>query len=64
MHGVGIRGMRERVVQLEGELRIQSSGHGTLLEVVLPWREDPVLQAEAEGTSAKDDSGRNVQWVA
>jgi signal transduction histidine kinase len=62
--GVGIRGMRERVVQLEGELRIQSSGHGTLLEVVLPWREDPVLQAEAEGTSAKDDSGGNGQWVA
>jgi len=47
LHGVGIRGMRERVVQLEGELRIQSSGNGTLLEVVLPYREDSVVPIDA-----------------
>jgi signal transduction histidine kinase len=52
MHGVGIRGMGERVVQLKGEMRIQSSGHGTVLEVVLPLREDSALQAEKEGKSA------------
>ena len=47
LHGVGIRGMRERVVQLDGELRIQSSQHGTLLEVVLPCREESVLPIDA-----------------
>ena len=45
IHGVGIRGMRERVVQLKGEMQIQSNEHGTVLEVVLPWTEDAVLQA-------------------
>jgi signal transduction histidine kinase len=53
LHGVGIRGMRERVMQLEGELKIQSSEHGTLLEVVLPCQEDSALQAEAPGESAR-----------
>jgi len=43
LHGVGIRGMRERVVQLEGELRIESGEQGTLLEVILPYREDSIL---------------------
>jgi signal transduction histidine kinase len=47
LHGVGIRGMRERVVRLEGELRIESSDHGTLLEVVLPYREKSVLPIDA-----------------
>jgi signal transduction histidine kinase len=46
-HGVGIRGMRERVVQLEGGLKIQSSEHGTVLEVVLPCRENSIFPAEA-----------------
>jgi signal transduction histidine kinase len=45
LHGVGIRGMRERVVQLEGELKIQSNEHGTALEVILPCREDSILPA-------------------
>jgi signal transduction histidine kinase len=53
LHGVGIRGMRERVMQLEGELRIESSEHGTLLEVVLPYQEDSAPQAEAPGESAR-----------
>lgn len=53
LHGVGIRGMRERVVQLEGELRIESSEHGTLLEVTLPYREDSVLQTKEPDESAR-----------
>jgi signal transduction histidine kinase len=51
-HGVGIRGMRERIVQLKGEMRIHSSERGTTLEVALPFREDSVLQAETESKSA------------
>jgi signal transduction histidine kinase len=47
LHGVGIRGMRERIVQLDGELKIQSSERGTLLEVSLPCRENLILPAEA-----------------
>jgi signal transduction histidine kinase len=34
--GVGIRGMRERVLQLRGNMKIESTGNGTLLEVILP----------------------------
>jgi len=34
--GVGIRGMRERVLQLGGEIRIQSEGRGTTISIVLP----------------------------
>jgi signal transduction histidine kinase len=40
MHGVGIRGMRERVVQLDGEMSIHSSSSGTVVEAVLPFLED------------------------
>jgi len=48
MGGVGIRGMRERVTQLKGDMRIQSSESGTIVEVVLPLQEDSVLQPEVE----------------
>ncbi len=34
--GVGIRGMRERVLQLGGEMRLDSEGNGTLIAIVLP----------------------------
>jgi len=34
--GVGLRGMRERVLQLGGELRIQSEGRGTKISVSVP----------------------------
>jgi signal transduction histidine kinase len=36
--GVGIRGMRERLRQLGGDLEIRSNGHGTLVQVELPIR--------------------------
>lgn len=45
MHGVGIRGMRERVVQLDGEMSIHSSNSGTIVDVALPFREDSGAQA-------------------
>jgi len=34
--GVGLRGMRERIKQLGGGMRIQSSGNGTSVIVILP----------------------------
>lgn len=40
VHGVGIPGMRERVVQLGGEMSIHSSDSGTIVDVVLPFRGD------------------------
>ena len=51
MHGVGIRGMHERVVQLKGDMKIRSSPQGTALEVLLPLHEDSVLQAETGSKS-------------
>jgi signal transduction histidine kinase len=35
--GVGLRGIRERVAQLGGELQIESSPKGTTIRAVLPW---------------------------
>lgn len=40
--GVGLRGMRERVRQLDGTLRIRSSGEGTEIMVMLPIRSEEV----------------------
>jgi PAS domain S-box-containing protein len=34
--GVGIRGMRERVLQCEGEMKIESEGRGTKISITLP----------------------------
>ncbi len=39
--GVGIRSMQERVRQLGGQLHINSSDHGTAVEVTLPLAEPP-----------------------
>jgi signal transduction histidine kinase len=43
--GVGIAGMRERVRELKGEMRIASSASGTRLEVRLPVSETPCPSA-------------------
>ena len=43
MLGVGIRGMRERITQLGGYMRIHSSDSGTVVEVVLPVVEKEIL---------------------
>ncbi len=34
--GVGIRGMRERVLQCRGEMKIESAGRGTTVSITLP----------------------------
>jgi PAS domain S-box-containing protein len=34
--GVGLRGMRERVLQCRGEMRIESEGRGTTISITLP----------------------------
>jgi signal transduction histidine kinase len=40
--GVGLRGMRERVRSLQGELTIESSGSGTKVSAILPAKK-PIL---------------------
>jgi signal transduction histidine kinase len=35
--GVGLRGMRERIVQLGGEVEINSNAYGTLIVARLPF---------------------------
>ena len=44
--GVGIRGMRERVLQLGGEMRLNSEGNGTLIAITLPFAE--IARSEGE----------------
>ena len=44
--GVGIRGMRERVLQLGGEMRLNSEGNGTLIAITLPFAENTRSGAE------------------
>ncbi|MDP9161604.1 MAG: histidine kinase [Acidobacteriota bacterium] len=42
--GVGLAGMRERVKELGGELRLESSGSGTVLKVTVPLSGRSVLK--------------------
>jgi signal transduction histidine kinase len=35
--GVGLNGMRERIIQFNGRFEIQSDEKGTLIRAVLPW---------------------------
>ena len=51
--GVGIRGMRERVRQLKGEMKIESDGAGTTISVVFPV---------AEVARAKQEGARVLAW--
>jgi signal transduction histidine kinase len=37
--GVGLRGMRERLAQVGGDLTLQSDGKGTLVTAILPLDE-------------------------
>jgi signal transduction histidine kinase len=34
--GVGIRGMRERVLQCRGEMKVESEGRGTKISITIP----------------------------
>lgn len=36
--GVGLRGIRERIAQLGGEMQIESGPNGTVIKAVLPWQ--------------------------
>jgi PAS domain S-box-containing protein len=38
--GVGVAGMRERAAQLGGQVKIASSGRGTTITAILPWRNE------------------------
>jgi signal transduction histidine kinase len=44
LHGVGIRGMRERIVQLGGRVEISSNGHGTAVIARLPLANNSYLR--------------------
>jgi PAS domain S-box-containing protein len=46
--GVGLRGMRERLRQLGGELRIESEGRGTRISVTVPVKSDSLRTAERQ----------------
>ena len=46
--GVGMRGMRERVRQLGGALKIESDGSGTSIQVILPIRADVTAAASGQ----------------
>jgi PAS domain S-box-containing protein len=45
--GVGIRGMRERVRQFEGQMNIESNGKGTKISFEFPLRKGPSLKSES-----------------
>jgi len=42
--GVGIGGMRQRVAELGGRLRLANVNPGTLVEVVIPSRREPMME--------------------
>lgn len=50
--GVGLRGMRERVSQLGGDLQVESMGKGTVVRAVLPVKDDGVSKSSRK-TKAK-----------
>jgi signal transduction histidine kinase len=54
-YGVGLRGMRERVRQFHGEMRIESDSSGTKILVTLP------LPKEEEGTHLEVISSMNMK---
>ena len=54
--GVGISGMRERIRELGGQMNIQSSGNGTMVEVSLPLQETHEDRVPStEGASGKSE---------
>jgi len=48
--GVGLAGIRERVWELGGKLKVESEGSGTLVRVTIPVT--PIVQSEPERDSA------------
>jgi PAS domain S-box-containing protein len=54
--GVGLQGMRERVRKLGGALEIQSNGNGTSVLVILPVRDQAVVETDGETRALRDAS--------
>ena len=46
--GVGIRGMRDRVRHLNGELHVRSTGAGTTISIALPLQANAPAERDAE----------------
>jgi len=53
--GVGLRGMRERVRQIGGSLRIESNGNGTSVLVALPIGDEAVLRRQGQSLDLKSN---------
>jgi PAS domain S-box-containing protein len=51
--GVGIRGMRERALQLGGEMKIESQGRGTKILFTLPLRQSAASNRPASAHQAR-----------
>ena len=51
--GVGIRGMRERALQLGGEMKIESQGRGTKILITLPLSETAASSRPASAHQAR-----------
>jgi PAS domain S-box-containing protein len=51
--GVGIRGIRERVLQFGGKMEIESKGRGTRILITLPFARKAVSKAEESHQRAK-----------
>lgn len=49
--GIGIAGMRQRVKEFGGELRLKNKKPGTLVEVVIPHRTGPPAKSERLGSA-------------
>jgi signal transduction histidine kinase len=50
--GVGLAGIRERIKELGGTLKIDSSHSGTLLNILIPITDAEAIHNEAQGTHA------------
>jgi len=61
--GVGLRGMRERVRQLGGQLQVQSDGKGTVVVASLPLGEPQTPSSDLEhlGAGAQDRGQRETR---
>jgi PAS domain S-box-containing protein len=55
--GVGVRGMRERVRQLGGQIRIHSDASGTTVSITLPTSAVPQPAARPRAMEARSSSG-------
>ncbi|HXM97596.1 MAG TPA: ATP-binding protein [Candidatus Dormibacteraeota bacterium] len=49
--GIGIAGMRQRVKEFGGELRLKNKKPGTLVEVVIPHKTGPPAKSERKGAT-------------